>query len=279
MEWSAEIERGLAVLPTGYRGLLERARAVFEEDLRVRGMWLHGAIARGALDEGGDLDIGIAVRDEDFEVFASAWPEWLARITPTVSAVPVPGMPGSFYALTPACERMDVIVEPAAAVATSGLTRRLTVFDRDGLTEQLPRIVDPPPDVGLMRYLIEETLRQAANFNTVMVRNDWLLGVVAVQQIHQHLYLLFAEANKPQPPTGPKQWSFKLSDRHRRMLEALPVPQPDPDSILQARTEALSLLLTEGRQVAAAHGAEWPDELTSAVLSYLEVIGYPVPVT
>jgi hypothetical protein len=277
MEWSTEVEQGLAVLPAGYRGLLERARTVFEEDERVRGMWLHGAIARGALDHGGDLDIDIAVRDDDVEAVASTWSEWLARITPTVSAIPVPGMPGSFYALTPTCERMDVIVESVSALSSSGLTRRLTIFDRDGLTERVPPIADPGPDPGLMRYFIEETLRQAANFNTVMVRQDWLLGVVAVQQIHQHLYFLFAEANKPQPPTGPKQWSFKLSDRHRAMLEELPVPQPQPSSILQARTAALSLLLTEGRLVAQEHAVEWPDDVASAVLAYLEDIGYPVP--
>lgn len=276
MVWPIEIERGMTVLPRGYRALLERARAVFKADERVRGMWLHGAIARGALDLGGDLDIDIAVRDEDFDAVASTWNEWLARITPTVSAIPVSGLPGSFYALTPTCERMDVIVESVSATSSSGLTRRLVIFDRDGLTERLPPIADPEPNPGLMRYLIEETLRQAANFNTVMVREDWLLGVVAVQQVHQHLYLLFAEANKPQPPTGPKQWSVKLSHRHRAMLESLPVPQPEPGSILEARTQALSLLLTEGRRVADEHGVEWPDDLASAVLSYLERIGYPV---
>jgi hypothetical protein len=276
MEWSTEVEQGLAVLPPDYRPLLGRARTVFEADERVRGMWLHGAIARGALDHGGDLDIDIAVRDEDFEAVASTWTEWLARITPTVSAIPVPGLPGSCYALTPTCERMDVIVESVSATSSSGLTRRLVIFDRDGLTEHLPPIADPVPDRGLMRHLIEETLRQAANFNTVMVREDWLLGVVAVQQVHQHLYLLFSEANKPQPPTGPKQWSFKLSERHRVMLEGLPVPQPEPASILEARAAALSLLVTEGRRVAEQHGVEWPNDLAAAVLSYLDRIGYPI---
>lgn len=66
-------------------------------------------------------------------------------------------------------------------------------------------------------YLIKETLRTAANFDTVIVRDDWLLGVVAVQTVHTNLYRLFTEANKPQPPTGPKQWSLKLSPRHRRL--------------------------------------------------------------
>jgi len=127
-----------------------------------------------------------------------------------------------------------------------------------------------------MRYFIEETLRQAANFPTVVVRKDWLLGVVAVQQIHQHLYLLFAEANKPQPPSGPKQWSSKLSPAHCAKLEALPVPQPNVESILEARQAALGLLLTEGRGVANDHQVGWPQQLADAVLAYLEGIGYGI---
>ena len=242
-------------------------------------MWIHGAMARGAADAGSDLDIDIAVRDEDFDAFASTWRDWLGEISPTVSAIPLPGMPGSFYALTPGCERLDVITERVSALSTSTLSRRLEVFDRDGLTAHVPEPSDPLPDLGAMRYFIEEALRQAANFPVVVVREDWLLGVVAVQQLHQYLYLLFAEANKPQPPTGPKQWSFKLDSRSRALLEALPVPQPRPDSVLEARQAALRLLLTEGRQVAETHGVPWPEELAHAVLGYLGREGHGVDLT
>jgi hypothetical protein len=274
--FSQDIERGLAVLPRPYRELLHRARRVFADDERVRAMWIHGAMARGAADAGSDLDIDIAVRDEDFEAFTSTWTDWLSEISPTVSAIQLPGMPGSFYALTPGCERLDVITERVSAISTSPLARRLEVFDRDGLTADVPEPSDPLPDPGAMRYFIEETLRQAANFPVVVVREDWLLGVVAVQQLHQYLYLLFAEANKPQPPTGPKQWSFKLDSRRRALLEALPVPQPRPDSVLEARHAALTLMLTEGRQIAETHGVVWPDELAQAVLGYLRREGHGV---
>ena len=125
----------------------------------------------------------------------------------------------------------------------------------------------------LIRYCIEEAVRQAANFPTVLVREDWLLGVVAVQQVHQFLYSLFVEDNKPQPPTGPKQWSFKLSERHRRLLEALPVPQPERASVLEARQAALSALFQEAPLIAARNGVEYPHVLVDAVQSFLEEQG------
>ncbi|HET6873711.1 MAG TPA: hypothetical protein VFH70_02970 [Acidimicrobiales bacterium] len=121
------------MLPIGYRDLLARTAQVFGGDGRVRGMWLHGAAARDAADAGGDLDIDVAVLDEHFDAFAAAWADRLAAITPTVSAVPIPGMPGSFYALTPTCERLDVITERVSHIDVSPLTRRITVFDHDNL--------------------------------------------------------------------------------------------------------------------------------------------------
>ena len=271
---NAQIDDGLRRMPAPYRDLLARAVRVFEADERVRGMWLHGAIARDGADAGSDLDIDIAVLDDELSSFASDQDGWLAQITPVVSLVPL--SPGSFYALTPTCERLDVITEPVSALPSSSLTRRLVVFDKDQLTKLLPETLDPGPDVAVARYAIEETIRQAANFPVVVVREDWLLGVVAVQQIHQHLYLLFVEANKPQPPTGPKQWSFKLGARHRAMLEALPVPQPNLESILEARQAALAVLLTEGKAVADAIGVDWPGALERAVLTYLEREGFAI---
>jgi len=266
---------GFDVYPPGYGPLYDRAVEVFLADDRVRGMWLHGALARGAADAASDLDIDVAVTDDAFDEFAASWQDWLADITPTVSAVPL--APGSFYALTPTCERIDVISEKVSAIPTTALSRRITVFDRDGLTAQLPPpVVDPQPNPKTIGHLIGETLRQAANFETVTVRGDWLLGVLAVQSVHMHLYQLFAEANKPQPPTGPKQWSSKLSSHHRRVLEALPVPQPNRESVMAARAAAFEVFFSEAPAIAEAAEVPWPVELSSAVTGYLDRIGLPI---
>jgi hypothetical protein len=183
--------------------------------------------------------------------------------------LPVTGLPGSFYALTPSCERMDVICERVSQLSTSQLTRRVTVFDKDDLTRVVPPPQDPGPDPNTIDRLVREVLRQAANFPVVLVRDDWLLGVVAVQDIHRMLYQLFVEANKPQPPTGPKQWSFKLTPEQRRLLSALPVPQPTADSVLPARAAALELFVRDAPKIASASDVAWPDELADAVLGYL----------
>ena len=265
----------LAALPEGYGPLFDRAAAVFEADDRVRAMWLHGALARGAADAASDLDVSVAIADDDFAAFAASWQDWLAAITPTLTARPLSA--GSFYVLTPSCERFDVIAEPIGKLAATRLTRRLVVFDRDRLDRLIPPPADPPPDPAVLEYLIEETLRQAANFPAVLVRDDWLLGVIGVQQVQLFLYQLFAESNKPAPPTGPKQWSFKLTSAQRRVLSDLPVAAPSPDSVLAAREATFATFFREAPPIAARYGIEWPSRLEQAVRDYLRDQGVPLP--
>lgn len=266
---------GLAALPASYGPLFDRAAAAFAADERVRGMWVHGAIARGAADAGSDLDISLAVRDADFGRFGEEWRTWLAAITPTLTARPLG--PGSFYALTPACERFDVIAEPVSKLPVTKLTRRIVVFDRDGLTGLVPPPDDPPPDAGTIAYLIEETLRQAANFPAVVVRDDWLMGVIAVQQVQLFLYQLYAEANKPMPPTGPKQWSSKLTPGQRLVLQGLPVAAPGPRSVLAAREATFAVFFRDAPPIAERNQVPWPAELEHAVRVYLDRQGCPLP--
>lgn len=271
------IERppALASLPPGYGPLFDRAVAVFAADDRVRAMWVHGALARGAADAGSDLDVSVAVGDDDFDAFAGDWPAWLGAIAPALTARQITD--GSFYVLTTTCERFDVISEPVSRLPGTALTRRIVVFDKDDLDRLIPPPEDPPPDGRTITFLIEETLRQAANFPTVVVRGDWLMGVVAVQQVQLFLYELFAESNKPRPPTGPKQWSTKLTSRQRMLLEALPVAAPDEPSVLAAREAAFRLFFAEAPPIAARTGVAWPGELEQAVRSYLSGAGVPLP--
>jgi hypothetical protein len=265
----------LDILPPGYGALFDRAALLFAADDRVRGMWVHGAMARDAADAASDLDVSLAVRDNDFAAFAAEWETWLAAITPTVSVRRISD--GSFYALTATCERLDVISEPVSKLPATVLPRRIVVFDKDGLHALIPPPDDPPPNAADIAYAISETLRQAANFPTVIVRNDWLMGVIAVQQIQLFLYQLFAESNKPMPPSGPKQWSHKLTPRQRQLLEDLPVAEPTRQSVMAAREAAFTAFFRDAPPIAAKAGVPWPRELEAAVRQYLGNQGLALP--
>ena len=266
----------LSGLDARYLPLFDRAVEVFAADDRVRAVWLHGACGRGAADAGSDLDLSVAVRDEDFDTYADQWRDWLADITPTVVARPIG--PGSFYCLTPTCERLDVISTRVSALPDTihTLRRRVVVFDRDNLDALVPAPDDPGPDTDRIAWLIEETIRIQANWPVVHVRADWLLGQAGVQSMHLALYELFTEANKPIPGMGPKHWSAKITEPQRQILADLPVPTADPDSVDHARAVAITVFLREARTIAAATGVAWPGTLEAAVRDYLAAEGFPL---
>lgn len=264
----------LAGLPDRYLPLYDAAIEVFAADERVRAVWLHGACGRGAADAGSDLDLSVAVRDEDFDAFAAQWRDWLAAITPTLVARPI--APGSCYCLTADCARLDVIATRVSAVPDTGhtLRRRVAVLDKDGLDALVPAPDDPGPDTERIGWIIEEVLRQQANWPTVHVRRDWLLGQVGVQQVQLYLYELCVEANRPMPGMGPKQWSAKLTPAQRDLLAALPQPTAEPESVERAREAAMTVFLREARAIAAATGVAWPTELEDRVRAFLAAEGF-----
>lgn len=260
----------LSALPAGYSTLFDRLLAAVEPDERIRGCWLSGSVARGVADAGSDLDVVVAVRDEDFGAFAAGWREWLATITPTVIARELPGRSGSFYSVTARCERFDVVALPVSQLLDSTQPALVTVMDRDALTARVT-IAQPSrgPDPVRMLEIVEEFYRQQAIFPAAVVaRQDWLLGVVGVVNTQTMLYQLLVEANQPLPMMGIKQWSARLTSDQRQALEALPVPEPNRDSVIAAMLATRETFRTLGRRTVSGLGVAWPDTLDQAVDAY-----------
>lgn len=261
----------IATLAPEYAPLFERVLAVTTTDERIRGLWLSGSLARGVSDSGSDLDLIVAVRDEDFADFAQTWQDWLAGITPTLIAHQLGAQFHGFYSTTPQFCRLDVVGESVSTVPQSPHRRRLVVFDRDGLDAQVPA---PEPGVGpdpvKIEQLVEEYLRIAAIFPAaVIAREDVLLGAEGVHSNQVMLYQLFVEANQPLPPMGIKQWSSKLTPEQRQVFLDLPPLAFTRESVGTAMLATFEAFRTAGRAAAEAAGAVWPDQLERAVTEYL----------
>lgn len=260
----------LAALPAGYSALFDRLVAAVRPDERIRGCWLSGSIARGVADAGSDLDVVVAVADDDFAEFAERWRDWLATVAPVIIARELPGMPGSFYSVTATCERFDVVALPVSRLVESAQAALVTVMDRDNLTARIT--VEQPsrgPDGERMLEIVEEFYRQQAIFPAAVVaRQDWLLGVVGVINTQTMLYQLLVEANQPLPVMGIKQWSARLTPDQRLALEGLPVPQPNRDSVIAAMLAVREAFRTLGRRTVSRLGVAWPEQLDEALADY-----------
>jgi hypothetical protein len=261
----------LAVLPDGYQSLFDQAVAVLAADQRVRALWVHGSVGRDEADASSDLDLIVAVADDAFDGFWSAWPEWLAEITPTVLARPLPWIPGILYALTPDCLRLDVVVERVSAVPTSGFGRRALVFDRDALDARLPPLPAPPgPDRAKVETAIEEPLRYLSLLPAVLDREAYLLSQEGYTHIRRRLVELFQEANAPQTKVGMKHGRFQVTDDQYALLASLPWPQASRAELIAAHRVIGSPLLEAGPPIAALVDLPWPQAPQDAVRAHLQ---------
>jgi hypothetical protein len=267
----------LEVLEPGYAELFDRVATVCAPDDRVRALWCSGSIARGTADVASDLDFIVTVADDSLAEFTREWQAWLAGITPTVIARPLPFAPGSFYSVTPERMRLDVVVEPVAAIATTIFPARLVVFDRDDLAARLPEPPPPAaPDRARIAHLVEEFFRDYGMWNTVVDRGDWLLGLEAVHLLRTLLYQLFVESNAPLPAMGVKRWSDKLTPPQRACLEALPPGDATRVGVAVAHEEAARAFVTAARDICGRFAVPWPDELEASTVGYLRAHGLPV---
>jgi Nucleotidyltransferase domain len=225
-------------LPPGYAGLLDRFIEVVAGDSRVRAAWAHGSVARGDADEMSDLDVIIAVADDDVPGFAAGWRDRLEQITPTVMARPSFGRTGSWLAITPTCQRLDLWVEPTSQVASSQARDRHVLFDHDGLDTLVP--APPAPTAPSPEKLRDLALRFSAAASVSRVADE-LLMLQVIWVLRWILYDAYVESNRPLPRTGLKHLSAKLTDAQRATFVGLPT-SGDPALVIAALEEALGQL-------------------------------------
>jgi predicted nucleotidyltransferase len=260
----------MQAMPSGYADLLVDAIAAAAADPRVDAMWVGGSVARGVADAGSDLDLLVAVRDEDFEAFAADVVQWLHAVADLVLAQELPFLPGGAFATTRDCLRLDLVSESTGSLAETPYRYRIPVYDPLGLTASIqPGGHEPGPDVGAMESLVTEFYRLGAIFPAAVVaRQDWLLGVAGIGSVQELLYRLFVAANAPLPVMGVKQWSSRLTAHQRDVLAGLPAPTAERASVIAAMQAVRNAFVVEGRAAVEPHGVTWPEDLHDAVEAY-----------
>ena len=244
---------------------------LFDDD-RVRAAWVGGSIARGTADRASDLDLLVAVADEHLDDFAGDWRSFLDKVTPTVLAEEQWFARGSFWSITPGFERFDVVVEAASAIPSTMFPVRVTVFDRDGLSDQIPPEQPRSPSPTTVTKLVTDWFHFSAMLETILWRSDWLLADEHLHFLRDLLYKLYVEANQPLPPSGVKRWTEKLTPDQRMTLGNLPTSAHSEGEMIDAHLALSRAFLEAARPLAEAISVTWPADLEAAARQHLQQI-------
>lgn len=128
--------------------LIQRIRALLQDDPRVVAAWLEGAIARGEEDDFSDIDLWIAVRDDAVEQFVAQREQCAAQVGPVLSVL--------YPALAESVEGVDtfqVLFEDQPSTLTLDVSVQaescVTPFDPNSIAEECVVLFDKGE---LLRY-------------------------------------------------------------------------------------------------------------------------------
>ncbi|HEX7196770.1 MAG TPA: hypothetical protein VF364_08050 [Candidatus Limnocylindria bacterium] len=248
----------------GHAELLDALVELCRADERVRVLELQCSIARGAGDDLSDLDLGMAVADEDWERVADDLPARLRRLAPTVDllahAIPEWGSRPHRRLFVQYADgrQLDLVVQPAGAVS-GRVAGAVVLHDPDGrLAEpRTPRSATATAeDVRAWEVLGWESLADAAKY---LRRGSQWEALARVDQARDLVLRLWAVAEDVPYP------AFGLTS----LLDVEPPRLPDGLDATAARAN-LAELATAARacaellRSAAARarirsGADWPE--------------------
>jgi hypothetical protein len=251
---------GIEVVDPRYRALYERAVEVLDDDPRVISVALGGSIAAGTADRWSDLDLTVVTEPDAHDAFVADWPEWLARIVPTVFAR-TPSAPFIVNAITDEGLTVDIAIWPGAApewptppvVYTAGMLGGLR-FDNVG---------------DALEHAVAEQLRGLAGpLITFLQREEHLALLAGIPHLIGLLTTVFLAETGEVPPG--KRWNATYTEEQRAAVAALPPAGATRDSQLAFSLGLARLLVERARPLYPRYGLEWPAALALVAADRLQ---------
>lgn len=260
--------------------LIQRAAQVLSADDRVVAGWLVGGFAVGEGDPFSDVDLQCSVKDEAVQDLRDSWTEVVGRISPTVQISPFRQVIGG-VCITPEWLHFDIVFNANSAVDPAKLEGIAPLFDK---AEVLPARPVPRPDRRTEPFFpaaaVDMFLYMLGNMVAVVGRDEVIPGsngVIMVRDIAL-VGLLLAERGirttrehtlgNPFPFT--KRLRRYLTDEQNALLESLPPPRADMDSIIDCYVALARAFLPRARCLAEATGTPWPAAYERATIDYFE---------
>jgi hypothetical protein len=262
--WSTAVEP----LGPGYRAVLDRAIGALSGDERILALFLAGSVGRGVADASSDLDLLVFVDDEVVPALLDAAEEFVASVVgPTLLAR---RLHSGITTVTPAWERVDLLIAPRSSAARSRCDAVIEDFDHVEVAQSLP--TEPPPSVRDPRavaFTCEEFLRVLGLLEVILLREEYLVGVEGVGLLRGHLRdLLIQESNRPRATV--KRLNQRLGDEQRAILSAQPAVVATRASIVEGHLAVAQSFLPRARSLCAELVIAWPQEFEDATRAHLE---------
>ena len=261
--------------------LIELATQAARGDERIAAAWVSGSLASDFADQFSDIDVHIAVREEDFGAFAEAgWADFVSGLAPTVLTRSFQSGRGGF-AVTSDWMHFDVVVHRAGDQLFKGGAGIRPLFDRTG------GLLPKASATGSVRRgepyfpgkVVEWFFYMLGNLAVVVGRDEPVLGTNGAVMLRDTCLVPLMHAEEGVVRTGGnKRLRAFLTEEQHLLLEELPAVDATLESVIASYAATSNLFVTRGRALAHKTDGAWPGKLEEATRHHLRrSIGRPIP--
>lgn len=267
-----------------HRAVIRRAEEAVREDERIRAAWLEGSFADGSGGPWSDIDLHLAVPDEQFEAFCREAVGWLERLGRPHGLLPGAFGPVRLFGVTlEGGVRVDLFVEATSRLAeVSRPVAPRVLLDRDGLAARFD--VRRPAEMeaaAQIRRLVAGFFfgytwpaRLAGReewgsmlLNALLVVYQFIVPAILAQERPEHAYRFQLHNERFLPPARRGQVDALVAAL-AAAFAPLASGRPDLARVAEAHRLVVSALLREMHAACAATGVEWPADAERALRAF-----------
>jgi predicted nucleotidyltransferase len=267
------------------QALIEEARATFAADDRILGCWLEGSFASGNADPWSDVDLHVAVAEDDWDRVLAERLALIGRIRPFLGFVEatLPWGARLVSASLSGPVRLDLYLEKQSDIAAAPRREQpLVLFDRAGVTDSLRVNWDRKMIIRLqLGQLLQEFFFGSAWPVRLSGREEWgTLLMNALYVVYQFLVPAILIQDDAVGFVRPRYHNERhLSPERRRQVDALverlrasfaglAAGEPDKALVEQSYEQLTGTVWWELRRACEMHGVAYPVDAEREMREY-----------
>ena len=237
----------------------------------VSALFLSGSHGNGLADAYSDLDFTVVAPDGATDALASQCRKavelvgdpvlWRDRIVAPVliNAVLAGGL------------RIDLLLLKPDQMGHHRQDALKPVFDRNSLYSTLKPVTEPAPQSpARLRYQFDEFIRILGLLPLVIGRQEHLNGLTGIFHLRNILVEQMIAETGAKFRGGALHLNRLITDAQKAALAALPLPEPNRDSLIAAHLAYATAYIPRARAFAARQGVDWPEAFETATWQLLQ---------
>ncbi len=246
--------------------------ALLQTDARVKAVWLEGSLGRGQGDRHSDIDIHIALVQEDLDDFRANYEAILQQLHPVLK----------HHELFASNMISTLLLHPNGDIIAIGTWldtitdikitehRSQVLFDREHILKTVPAVPSSAEEIRKALYVEICYFWSLFSVLPSIERGEILSASQRLHHMMVQMILVFSLGRGRLRDVGDQRYNELLEgDEQQQLEDIMDIPDFSAQSIVQAHFKLAALMQKAGKKAATTWQAVYPEALEQAALAYV----------